>query len=122
MNKKETGTEWERKAAEYLTKQGMRIVETNFRSRQGEIDLVGYHQGYLVFVEVKYRSDSGKGTALEAVNYRKQCKICRVADYYRYLHRMGDNVSVRYDVVGIQGGEIQWVQNAFPHMQGCRSR
>ncbi|MCI8694019.1 MAG: YraN family protein [Lachnospiraceae bacterium] len=122
MNKKETGTEWERKAAEYLTKHGMRILEANFRSRQGEIDLIGYHQGYLVFVEVKYRSGSGKGTALEAVNYRKQCKICQVADYYRYLHSMGDNVSVRYDVVGIQGGEIQWVQNAFPHIHGYRSR
>lgn len=122
MNKRETGTEWERVAAEYLAKQGMRIVETNFRSRQGEIDLIGYHQGYLVFVEVKYRSGSGKGAALEAVDYRKQCRICRVADYYRYLHGMGDNVSVRYDVVGIQKSEVQWVQNAFPHIYGNRGR
>ena len=122
MNKRETGTEWEKKAAGYLAKCGMRIVETNFRSRQGEIDLIGYHQGYLVFVEVKYRRDSGKGTALEAVDYRKQRKICQVADFYRYLHKIGDDVSVRYDVVGIQGGEVQWIQNAFSHIYGHRTR
>lgn len=115
MNKKETGTEWERKAAEYLTKQGMRIAETNFRSRQGEIDLIGYHQGYLVFVEVKYRKNTSRGTALEAVDGRKQRRICRTADYYRFLHHLGDNTPVRYDVLAIQGEDIRWIQNAFPH-------
>jgi hypothetical protein len=60
LNRREIGTEEEKLAAEYLRKQGMQIVEANFRSRQGEIDLVGQHEGYLVFVEVKYRS-SGKG-------------------------------------------------------------
>lgn len=118
MNKRRTGEEWERQAAEYLTRQGMRIVETNFRCRQGEIDLVGYHGEYLVFVEVKYRSTDRQGTALEAVDYRKQRRICRVADYYRYLHKIGMNVSVRYDVVAIQNGEICWVQNAFLHVYG----
>ena len=122
MNKRQTGAEWERQAAEYLAKCGVRIAELNFRCRQGEIDLIGYHQGYLVFVEVKYRSTAQKGHALEAVDYRKQCRICRAADYYRYTHKMGDNVSVRYDVVGIQGGEVHWIQNAFPHvyMRGSR--
>lgn len=116
MNKRETGTERERQAAEYLAGQGMRIMERNFRCRQGEIDLIGRHQGYLVFVEVKYRRDSGRGSALEAVDYRKQCRICRTADYYRYTHRIGENVRVRYDVVGIQGDEISWIQNAFSHV------
>lgn len=116
MNRREIGTEEEKLAAEYLRKQGMQIVEANFRSRQGEIDLVGQHEGYLVFVEVKYRSASEKGYALEAVDYRKQLRICRVADYYRYVHGLGDGTGVRYDVVGIQGSEIQWVQNAFPHI------
>jgi len=116
LNKRKTGTAWENAAADYLAEQGMRIVASNFRCRQGEIDLIGYHGEYLVFVEVKYRSSTQKGYALEAVDYRKQCKICRVADYYRYSHGMGDNVSVRYDVVGFQDGEIHWVQNAFPHI------
>ncbi len=116
MNKRKTGAEWESLAAEYLTRNGMRITEKNFRCRQGEIDLIGFHQGYLVFVEVKYRSSSGSGYALEAVNYRKQCRICRAADYYRYSRRMGMNIAVRYDVIGIQNGKIEWIQNAFPHI------
>jgi len=116
LNRREIGAEWERIAAAYLAGQGMHIVAKNFRCRQGEIDLIGYHQGFLVFVEVKYRSGIGKGYALEAVDYRKQCRICRAADYYRYIHGCGDGVGVRYDVVAVQGGEVQWVKNAFPHV------
>lgn len=110
------GADREKQAAEYLERQGMRIVEKNFRTRQGEIDLIGYHRGYLVFVEVKYRSGDAKGHAAEAVDLRKQRKICRVADYYRYSRRLGDGIGVRYDVVAIQGEEISWIQNAFPHI------
>ena len=56
-----------------------------------------------------------------AVDGRKQRQICRVADYYRYIHDLGDNVGVRYDVVAIQGGQVQWIKNAFPHIY-TRSR
>ena len=117
-NKRQVGGQWEKQAAEYLTAQGMQIVESNFRCRQGEIDLIGYHEGYLVFVEVKYRSTNEQGYALEAVDFRKQRKICRVADYYRYLHKVGDFENIRYDVVAIQNGEIRWIQNAFSHVYG----
>ena len=117
MNKRRTGAQWEKMASNYLTTQGMWIVESNFHCRQGEIDLIGYHGNYLVFVEVKYRSSDRNGSALAAVDYRKQYKICRVAEYYRYLHKVGDDVGVRYDVVGIQGGKIEWIRNAFPHIE-----
>lgn len=120
MNKKQLGTDKEQLAAEYLTAQGMTILEKNFRGRQGEIDLVGREGRYLVFVEVKYRSSTRMGTAMEAVDYRKQLKICRVADYYRYLHRLGESTMIRYDVVAIQGEEIRWVKNAFPHIEAGR--
>lgn len=116
MNNRATGADKEKSAAEYLESRGMKIVERNFRSRQGEIDLIGYHQGYLVFVEVKYRTGSSKGHAAEAVDSRKQNRICRVADYYRYSHGISDSVGVRYDVIAIQGEEFFWFQNAFPHI------
>lgn len=116
MNTRKTGEQWEEAAADYLRTQGMRIVERNFRGRQGEIDLIGYHQGYLVFVEVKYRSTTAKGSAAAAVDGHKQRQICKTADYYRYIHNMGDDVGVRYDVVAIQGSEIEWIKNAFPHI------
>ena len=116
MNTRKMGNDKEQLAAEYLDQQGMRIVERNFRCRQGEIDIVGWHNGYLVFVEVKYRKNLGKGSAAAAVDRRKQCRICMVADYYRYSKRLGDNTMVRYDVVAIQNEEVQWIQNAFPHI------
>lgn len=116
MNKRQVGTDKERIAAEYLEKQGLVILEKNFRGRQGEIDIVARDGNYLVFAEVKFRSSTRLGSALEAVNYKKQCQICKVADYYRCKHRLGNDTMVRYDVVAIQGDEIIWVKNAFMHI------
>ncbi len=116
MNKRQTGADRERQAAEFLESRGMKIKDRNYRCRQGEIDIIGIHQGYLVFVEVKYRKDTGKGYALEAVDLRKQKQICRVADQYRYSRGYGDAFGVRYDVVAIQGEEIQWIRDAFRHI------
>lgn len=115
MNKRAVGAAWEQRAAEYLTARGMRIVARNFRSRQGEIDLIGYHEGYLVFVEVKFRAGAEKGYAAEAVDLRKQRQICRVSDFYRYTRGIGEDRAVRYDVVAVQGEEVTWMQNAFPY-------
>lgn len=116
MDKRKAGASREALAAEYLEVQGMHVRERNFRCRQGEIDIVGDHAGYLVFVEVKYRRTEAFGSAPEAVDLRKQHKICRAADYYRYLHGLGDDCPVRYDVVAVQGKEIRWIQNAFLHI------
>lgn len=117
MNNRKTGSEKEALAAEYLSSRGMQILERNFRGGRGEIDIIGRHDGYLVFVEVKYRQNRNKGTALEAVDRRKQCRICGTADYYRYLHRLGDDTAVRYDVLAIQGEDVSWIRNAFPHIR-----
>lgn len=116
MNKREKGKQMEALACDYLEKQGMRIVAQNFRSNAGEIDIIGYHKGYLVFVEVKYRSGVERGGALAAVDYRKQRRICKVADYYRFLHKINDFAKIRYDVLAIQGEEIVWIPNAFFHI------
>ena len=120
MNTRKIGAEREAVASDYLGSQGMKILEQNFRCRQGEIDIIGRHEGYLVFVEVKYRKTAHCGTAAEAVDHRKQRRICRVADYYRYIHHYGADESVRYDVVAFQGEEIIWIKNAFPHVYAGR--
>lgn len=118
--KKETytiGKEGENKALHYLKQCGIRIMEINFRNRQGEIDIIGYDRSCLVFVEVKYRKNERTGTPESAVTLQKQKKICRAADYYRYLHHYGEEVPVRYDVVAICGDQITWYQNAFEHIR-----
>ena len=116
MNKRKAGADREALAAEYLAGQGMQVRERNFRCRQGEIDIIGHHDGCLVFVEVKYRRTEDLGNAWEAVDLRKQRRICRVADYYRCMHGLGDDCPVRYDVIAVQGTQIGWIQNAFPHI------
>lgn len=116
MNKRKVGEIYERKAGLFLEEQGLQILERNFRNRYGEIDLVARDKGTTVFVEVKYRRNKEKGLPQEAVDYRKQWRICRVADYYRMLHGMGDHVPVRFDVVAICGEEICWFRNAFDYM------
>lgn len=116
LNNRAAGAEGEALAARYLTGQGMRIVEHNFRSRQGEIDLIGWHEGYLVFVEVKLRKTGLKGAPQEAVNSAKQRRICRTADYYRICRHLPASTPVRYDVLAICAGECQWLRNAFPHI------
>ena len=122
MNKRDAGSRYETYAAVYLEERGYRILERNFRSRAGEIDLIGKDGMYLVFVEVKYRSSDGKGSAAQAVNMKKQRRICRTADYYRYVNGLTEDTGVRYDVVAIQGKEIRWIQNAFSHIYASRSR
>ena len=118
LNKRAAGSAAEQAAVEYLTAQGMRITDVNYRCRQGEIDLIGYHGRYLVFTEVKYRQTLRKGNPEEAVGEAKQKRICRVADYYRYCHKLPLSTPVRYDVIAITGEEIHWYQNAFYHRYG----
>lgn len=116
MNTRKKGDTYEQIAIEYLQRQGVEILEHNYRNRRGEIDLIGRDGEYTVFFEVKYRKDHSRGYPAEAVNYGKQRIICRVADYYRMNHHMGDFTPVRYDVVSICGRQITWYRNAFEHI------
>lgn len=120
MNKRKTGTEYEALACRYMEQYGFRTVQRNFRCRQGEIDVIGYHEGFLVFVEVKYRATDEKGTPEDAVNRTKQLRICRSADWYRMVHGYSDDRPVRYDVVAIRGeeGAVTWYRDAFAHIPG----
>ncbi len=113
MNKRCIGSAFESLAAVYLEKQGLQIVDRNFRCRQGEIDLIAIDQKDYVFVEVKYRKNSLTGNPAEAVNYHKQQKICKVADYYRFSHHLLESIQFRFDIVSILGEEIVWYKNAF---------
>lgn len=112
VNNRRLGNNYERLAGKYLEAQGYQILEYNFYSRTGEIDIVALHEGYLVFVEVKYRKDNQKGYPLEAISFQKQRTISRCALYYMKKKGLSE-MPVRFDVVGILGEEIQLVQNAF---------
>ena len=112
MRNPELGPWGETLAAEYLKKKRYQIIERNYRSRFGEIDLIAKDGAYYVFCEVKYRADERKGSPLEAVDARKQQKIFRTAMYYLTEQQLED-VPCRFDVVGIEGTKITLIKNAF---------
>ncbi len=115
MNKRAVGTAYEKRAGEYLVRQGYEIVAYNFRCRYGEIDIIARDGEYLVFVEVKYRKNIGSGNPLEAVNAKKQHIISRVASYFCLTNGYGENTPCRFDVVAILGDEISLIRNAFDY-------
>ena len=116
MNTRSVGSRKEETAAGYIQKQGGSIIERNFRSRMGEIDIVARDHGAICFVEGKYRRSTAKGHPTEAVGIKKQLTICRTADYYRMKHRLSENLSYRFDVIAITGEEIIWYKNAFQYI------
>ena len=114
MNKRKVGEHYEEKALDYLKKQGFLLCEQNFRVRQGEIDIIGYDGGTLVFAEVKYRRGKGLLNAMESVTYKKQVQISRISLFYLNKYKIGLDKAIRYDVVAIDDEEIRWIKNAFP--------
>lgn len=115
--KREKGYLEEQRAAEYLTQKGYQILERNFYSRQGEIDIIARDGKYLVFVEVKYRKNDSGGHPLEAVDIRKQKRICRTADWFCCRHGYHEGIPCRFDVIGIMGEEIVHVKDAFYYIR-----
>lgn len=113
MNKREVGTRYEQKAAEYLIQNGYVIIDRNFHSRTGEIDLIAKNEGYLCFIEVKYRSSTYHGFPAEAVNARKMMRIIRTAEYYMLVHKLLPTTPCRFDVVVILDHDITIIKNAF---------
>lgn len=112
-NKRTTGSHYEAQVAAFLQKQGMMILEKNYRCRSGEIDLIARDGKYLVFIEVKYRSNRQAGTALEAINWQKATQVRHVAAIYLYQKRYPENTPVRFDAAGVDGDRITYIKNAF---------
>ena len=98
--KDDLGRRGEDVAAEWVEAQGMRVVDKNWRCREGEIDLVALDVDEVVVVEVKTRSGTGWGTALEAVTPAKLTRLRRLAGAWVQAHP-GVGTGLRIDVVGI---------------------
>ncbi len=100
MNPKAVGRKGEKLARNLLAEKGYRILERNYRSRLGEIDLVCQDQGTVVFVEVKTRTQDRFGIPAEAVRPRKQHRLRRLAQGYLISHGL-ESCNVRFDVLSI---------------------
>ena len=106
------GVQGEIVAAEYLKNKKYKILEKNFTTKIGEVDIIAQLKDIIVFVEVKQRGTKRYGLPREAVTPYKQNKIRLVASQYLLSKNMID-AKVRFDVVEILGDSITHIENAF---------
>lgn len=95
-----TGRHAEVIAAAELGKRGYRIVASNYRCRNGEIDLIANESGSLVFIEVRCKRTNSYGTPAESITASKMQKIIITAQHYLQEQNLGD-VACRFDVVEV---------------------
>lgn len=107
-----TGDKGEIVAQKYLKKKKYRILESNYHSHTGEIDIIAQFKEMIIFVEVKTRESNFFGLPCEAVDERKQAKIRLVATEYLKRNRLLD-YPCRFDVIEVLGGEINHIEDAF---------
>jgi putative endonuclease len=112
VRRQASGHDAEERACDYLQTRGLRLLERNYRCRQGEIDLVMEDGESLVFVEVRLRRNPNFGGALMSVDFAKRRRLTACAQ--QYLQHLPRPRAARFDVIAIDAGEdIQWIRNAF---------
>ena len=117
MKRRDTGILGEKLAGDFLKKRGYRILETNYRCPEGEIDIVARHKDYLVFIEVRTKTSREFGSPEESITSAKKERVRASAAYYQQMH---DNLPPlwRIDVVAVELNQygkpsrIELVENA----------
>lgn len=107
------GRDGETVAAKHLQEKGIRILERNFHSRRGEIDIIAMEGQTLIFVEVKTWSSYGIDVLEHALDQKKQHKIIETSKYFLSLHREYRYMPIRFDVVFISPEGITHLTSAF---------
>lgn len=101
----------------HLKKHGMKLVEKNYSSRYGEIDLIMREKDTLVFVEVRLRRSTAFGHPAETINASKRERIRKTAEYYLASKGKSFSESCRFDVVTVTGdrtaSRTEWIADAF---------
>ena len=115
---KTIGNFGENEAEKFLRKNGYKILERNYATKLGEIDIIAQKDDYICFVEVKTRSNENYGTPRDAVNYHKQKKIISVAKYY--MLTKNKDMFLRFDVIEVvvnkdktKVEKIEHIEDAF---------
>lgn len=113
------GSDIEQKASRWLKDQGLELVQSNYRCRLGEIDLVMNHGPLLVFVEVRYRRRIDYGGAVASVDRRKQKKLRLAAAHFLAHNLRHSQRRCRFDVIAAQANANSatihwtWIRDAF---------
>lgn len=106
----------EKIARKYLKKHRIKIIDKNFFCRLGEIDIIGLQSNMVIFVEVRFRSDSNFGSAEHSITKAKQKKIIRASQYWLTKNQM-HNKDIRFDAIlfnqQINYQHITWLKAVF---------
>lgn len=113
MDRRQTGSLAENSAAAFLESQGFTIVARNFLRRVGELDVVALAGDLLVVVEVRTRGSERFGGAAASVTRGKQRRIAATAALFLQSRREFRRCQVRFDVIVVRNGEIEWLKQAF---------
>ena len=119
MNTKITGNAGENKATDYLLEQGYAILERNWRTNSGEIDIIAYKDEVVVFVEVKSLPNGGPELLQNELNRGKLQRIVKTSKRFLLKHRQYSNSYVRYDVIVIDMPgypDVYHIENAFTEL------
>ena len=119
MNTKVTGNKGEDKAAQFLIDKGYEILERNWRTKGGEIDIIAYKDENIVFVEVKTLPNGGSDLLQTELNRGKLQRIVKSSKCFLLKHRQYSNSYVRYDVIVIDMPgmpEVYHIENAFTEL------
>jgi len=101
MKRRDTGILGENLARDFLKKRGYRILETNYRCPQGEIDIVAKHKDSLVFIEVRTKTSLAFGSPEESITPAKKERLRAAAYHYQQTHN-GLPSLWRIDVVAVE--------------------
>ncbi len=113
---KQIGNHYEQAAKAFLQKQGLIVLEQNFHSYRGEIDLICRDRDTLVFVEVRYRQKTQFANSIESVGYQKRKHLTQSATFFLQRRGWTDKYPCRFDVVAMKDdplNPIEWIKNAF---------
>lgn len=116
---KALGEDYENRAVTLLQHQGLRVVERNFSSKMGEIDIIAQDGAQLIFVEVRARSSRYFESAAGSVDLRKQQRIVRTAQLFLQRRPHWANTPCRFDVIAFEPAQsgtrprIRWIRGAF---------
>lgn len=109
--KQQQGRAGEQAALRFLQGRGLTLVQANFACKGGEIDLIMRDGDTLVFVEVRERADADHGGAAASIGPHKIGRIIYAAQ--TYLQGIDELPACRIDVVAIEGGKLEWLQDAI---------
>ncbi len=105
-NNKQLGNYGEKLACDYLKKNGYKIIETNYHSQLGEIDIIAKFKKSIIFIEVKTRASEGEILyPQEAVDHRKQKRMLRVIEQYIWKNKIDDK-KCQIDIIAISINKV----------------